>query len=812
MTTTAPDTTARPAPAGGGTAAPVRLATPGGILTLAPAVPDAPTVELLHAWLTHPRSAHWGMLDADADRVRRDLEELAAAPHAGARLARLDGVPIGLVETYDPARVLLAGRYAHREGDAGMHLLLAPARTPVPGTSAALMAGVLRLLLDREGARRVVVEPDVRNEAVHRLNARAGFTVHGPLELPGKTALLATCTRAQFEASELGPAARLLPDPPPAGEPAHLGRHPMRAAHRHLCCKALAEFAHERLLHPAPLGGDAWEVATADGRVRYRFRARRTALEHWVIDEGSLRRTVDGAAAEPDAQELVTELAPALGIPPALLGTYLEEIASTLASAAYKLVHRTRPAHALARAGFQEVEAAMTEGHPGFVANNGRIGLGVTEHDRWSPEAARPVELVWLAARRPLSRLDTVAGLDEADLVEAELDPAVRARFRARLEGLGLDPADYRWLPVHPHQWEHRVTVTFAPDLARRDLVLLGTTGDAHLAQQSIRTFFNATRPERHYVKTALAVQNMGFVRGLSPRYMRDTPAVNDWVAATVAADPVLAASRFTVLREVAAVGYTGDAYHRAAAAGHGEEGPHTRMLAALWRESPVPRLGPGERPATLASLLHVDAAGGSVAAEHVRASGLAPAAWARRLLDAYLAPVARCLLAHDLVFMPHGENVVLVLEGHVPSRVIMKDIGEEVAVVSDRPLPAGIERIRHVVDAPTAALSVHTDVFDGVLRHLAGILEDQGLLPAPRFWAQAGACLRALLEQDPATAQRYPLLAPRFRHSCLNRLQLRNTLQMVDLADQASSLQYAGELDNPVAGPAGGGPAGAGA
>ena len=38
--------------------------------------------------------------------------------------------------------------------------------------------------------------------------------------------------------------------------------------------------------------------------------------------------------------------------------------------------------------------------------------------------------------------------------------------------------------------------------------------------QQSIRTFFNTSRPDRHYTKTALSVQNMGFMRGLSPAYM----------------------------------------------------------------------------------------------------------------------------------------------------------------------------------------------------------------------------------------------------------------------------------------------------
>ena len=78
----------------------------------------------------------------------------------------------------------------------------------------------------------------------------------------------------------------------------------------------------------------------------------------------------------------------------------------------------------------------------------------------------------------------------------------------------------------------------------------LGPTRDRYRAQQSIRTFFNTDRPERHYVKTALAIQNMGFLRGLSPKYMEATPAINDWVADVVAGDPELAGCGFRVLRE----------------------------------------------------------------------------------------------------------------------------------------------------------------------------------------------------------------------------------------------------------------------
>ena len=48
---------------------------------------------------------------------------------------------------------------------------------------------------------------------------------------------------------------------------------------------------------------------------------------------------------------------------------------------------------------------------------------------------------------------------------------------------------------------------------------------------------------------------------------------------------------------------------------------------------------------------------------------------------------------------------------------------------------------------------------------------------------------------------ERYDMFAPEFALSCLNRLQLRNNRQMVDLADPAGALQLIGTLKNPVSG-----------
>src|SRR5699024_12538097 len=84
---------------------------------------------------------------------------------------------------------------------------------------------------------------------------------------------------------------------------------------------------------------------------------------------------------------------------------------------------------------------------------------------------------------------------------------------------------------------------------------------------------------------------------------------------------------------------------------------------------------------------------------------------------------------------MPHGENFILVLDDSSVTGAFMQDIGEEVAVLGHRELPADVERIRAVVSGEEKALSVFTDMFDGDLRHLSGNLDVDDLLDAGRFW-----------------------------------------------------------------------------
>ncbi|MFH9004645.1 IucA/IucC family protein [Streptomyces afghaniensis] len=580
---------------------------------------------------------------------------------------------------------------------------------------------------------------------------------------------------------------------------AHLSPHRWARANRLLIRKALAEFAHERLITPEQ-DGDGYVVRSDDGQTRYTFTATLRALDHWQVDADSITRHRDGAELPLAALDFFIEMQKSLGLSDDILPVYLEEISSTLSGTCYKLTKPRTTAAELARSDFQTIETGMTEGHPCFVANNGRLGFGVHEYLSYAPETASPVRLVWLAAHRSRAAFTAGVGIEYESFLREELGAETVDRFHDVLREKDLDPADYLLIPVHPWQWWNKLTVTFAAEVARGHLVCLGEGDDEYLAQQSIRTFYNRTSPEKHYVKTALSVINMGFMRGLSAAYMEATPAINDWLAQLIDNDEVLRSTGLSIIRERAAVGYRHLEYEQAT----DRYSPYRKMLAALWRESPVPSLKDGESLATMASLVHVDHEGASVAGALIEQSGLTPTAWLRRYLQAYFTPLLHSFYAYDLVFMPHGENVILVLKDGVVQRAIYKDIAEEIAVMDpDAVLPPAVERLRVEVPEDKKLLSVFTDVFDCFFRFLAANLASEGILEEDDFWRTVAEVTRAYQDSMPELADKfkqYDMFAPEFALSCLNRLQLRNNEQMVDLADPSGALQLVGTLKNPIA------------
>ncbi|MGA8788294.1 MAG: IucA/IucC family protein, partial [Paenarthrobacter sp.] len=185
----------------------------------------------------------------------------------------------------------------------------------------------------------------------------------------------------------------------------HLNPERWAIANRHLVRKAIAEFSHERILVPELIreegsGVGLYKVVSDDDTTEYRFSARVLQLEHWSVSPESIVRLRDGVELPVDALDFIAEFHEALAIRMEMLPVYLEEISSTLASHAYKQGKPFSSAELAAgvtsgadrAADFQAIEHSMTEGHPCFVANNGRLGFGIADYHAFAPETGATVK------------------------------------------------------------------------------------------------------------------------------------------------------------------------------------------------------------------------------------------------------------------------------------------------------------------------------------------------------------------------------------------------------------------------------------
>ncbi|MFF1416376.1 IucA/IucC family protein [Streptomyces sp. NPDC058280] len=572
-----------------------------------------------------------------------------------------------------------------------------------------------------------------------------------------------------------------------------------RAAGR-LLAKLLGEFAYEEIIEPVPGTADGQYALTVDTGEALTFRAARGAYGSWRVDPESMEY---GNEPFTDPLRFLLLSRRLLGLDGETLGHLVRELTTTLAADA-RLDHTALTAARLADLGYAELEGHQT-GHPWIVLNKGRIGFSTTDAARWSPEARTRAQLPWIAVSTSLATYRGVSALDTPDrLYGLELDAPVRERFDSVLRGRGLDPAAYLYLPVHPWQWDEVLVQLYAPAIAQGAIVPLPTDGDLRLPQQSIRTFLNVGRPDRHTVKLPLSILNTLVWRGLPTERTLAAPAVTAWVHGLRDADPFLRDECAVILLgEVASVTVEHPLYD------HLPDVPYQyrELLGAIWREPLLTRLAPGERARTLAALLHTDQQGRSFTAELVVRSGLAPAVWLQRLFSALLPPLLHFLYRYGTVFSPHGENAIVVFDDRdVPVRLAIKDFVDDVNI-SAQPLPEHDAMPSDVKDVllkeEPAFLTqfIHSGLFVGVFRFLAPLCQEQLGVPEEEFWSLVRAEILRYQVRFPESKERFEtfdLLTPRIERLCLNR----NRLHLDGYRDRSVRPHAAvhGTVPNPLA------------
>ncbi|MDM4719553.1 IucA/IucC family protein [Micromonospora sp. WMMA1363] len=265
---------------------------------------------------------------------------------------------------------------------------------------------------------------------------------------------------------------------------------------------------------------------------------------------------------------------------------------------------------------YLESEQALVLGHPHHPTPKWRSG----DPDGWrayAPELRAAFPLHWLAVPD-----DLVAEAGPVDPLLAALDPP-------------RPPAGHRALPVHP--WQLTLVPPAHPRLRR-----LGPAGVPVRPTASVRTLYSPDADV--FVKTSLHVRITNCLRKNARYELTGAVALTSLLARVPLPDGV------ALLTE--------PAYRTVDAPGADE------AYGTILRTGLRPHLRPGQTPVLAAAL----AAAPLAVAD--------PVAWWRRYVELLVPAVLRGWLRHGIVYEPHLQNVVVVLDAdRRPARLLLRDL-----------------------------------------------------------------------------------------------------------------------------------------
>jgi siderophore synthetase component len=572
-----------------------------------------------------------------------------------------------------------------------------------------------------------------------------------------------------------------------------------------LLAKSIAELMHEQVAQPAIVAEDKdgkthFLLSADEATVYYTFTGYKRQLDYWHIEPNTIQRhSNDGGKLATDAPLFFIELQTTFGITSFTLAHYVEELLHTLYADAFMYGRGRLKANELAAADYQTVEHQM-DGHPWVIVNKSRLGFNAEDHRQYAPEADQPVQLYWIAAHKSRAAFRSLDHIKEESFFNAELSAEIINTFEKALTTQGVNATDYTFMPVHPWQWNNKLLVQYASDIAEKFLIPLGTGEDNYSPQQSIRTFYNTSHPHKHYVKTAISILSTGNIRGLSPKQMAIAPRVTNWVMKMLQEDAYLQSLGLVLLGEVATVSYTHPYYHAIADPPY----QYKEFLGVLWRESAEKYLQPGERIITMASLLYVDDEGNSLVGELAKRAGLTMEAWLQAYLQAYLKPLLQIYYQHSLCVTPHGENIILVLKDDVPVRIIIKDFVDDIVLTEEAKVKLPKELAEGMIassNKDNVPLFILLGVFDAFFRYLSNVLHTYASYDEHSFWQQVYDVIVEYQVAHPALAhkfEKYNLFTPEFKRFYINSVRL-----LSNAYEEKTSFaipRKGGTLQNPLA------------
>jgi siderophore synthetase component len=563
----------------------------------------------------------------------------------------------------------------------------------------------------------------------------------------------------------------------------HLNATIWNKVNRNLLAKSIAELMREDVAKPRIIkkeknGLTHFKLETDNEHLHYTFSAYSRYLNYWHIVKESIRKNVEGLELDTlDVPNFFIELQNTFGINSFTLAHYVEELLHTLYADAYIYSKGRLSAGELVDSDFQTIEHSL-DGHPWVIVNKGRIGFDSQDYEKFTPEAGQNTQLAWIAAHKTRATLRLQTDMDPQSFYENELGKDKVAAFRAILTKANVNPDDYIFMPVHLWQWQQKLVMQFAHDIASKHLIPLELGDDLYSPQQSIRTFFNQSQPHKHYVKTSISILNTSHIRGLCPRQLSVAPRLTGWLKDMVKNDTHLRKMEVVLLGEVVSASYAHPSYSKIVNPPY----QYNEYLGVMWRESAISSLKPGEKLMTMAALLYVDDQGKSLVQELIEKSGLTTEQWLRAYFAAYLKPVLQIYYQHSLCIDPHGQNVILILKNYVPTRIALQDFVGDILINEEGKKKLPQEFIENMfVASPNpenAPLTILIAVFDAFFRYLSDIMVTAADYPEESFWNCVYDIITEYQDEHPELQEmfeKYDLFIPEFKRLIFNSRRLFN-------------------------------------
>ncbi|GKU76663.1 IucA/IucC family siderophore biosynthesis protein [Paenibacillus sp. L3-i20] len=483
------------------------------------------------------------------------------------------------------------------------------------------------------------------------------------------------------------------------------------------------------------------------------------------LDEGPVFRIEDDKRAEVDSLSLfLLDAASTIGGDQSLVIAFIHELEQTLLNDVLAQQTRMEESELLSECSYDELEGAVMDGHLYHPSYKSRLGFDFEEQYRYGPEFRAEIKPIWLAVHKHNVTLSSSANKSPDWIVE-ELGSQQLKVFYNVLDSRGLKPENYALMPVHPWQWKHRIIPYYHTDIHNELIVKLGESEDGYRPQQSIRTLTNTTHPEKAYLKLSMNIINTSTGRVLAPHTVANAPLISDWLSSIVESDRYLHDElKLSILEEYIGASYQStERSDQLASFTYGS-------LGCIWRTSLHTKLRSGEEACAFTALCALSADGTPFIQKWIGMYGID--VWVQQLLEKSIVPIIHLLYGHGIAFESHAQNLILIHEAGLPTRIAMKDFHDGIRF-SRKHLanPEGCPNLHVTPDAHTRVNRnsfIETEDTENIkdlvlgafffinLGEIAIFLADKYGYSEQKFWKQARAIIIRYQEQFPKWNDRY--------------------------------------------------------